>query len=309
MTRPPKLDLIAAVPDAAGVQEEKAMRVQTRNGRRRLVAVVVALGVTLTSVLFGWVAPAQAVPSPSLAVAVSAFNSVSPKAAVATCPGALVVYGAGGTIGGGGGSVVLSDVIPTMTTVTAWGIETAPFAGNWSVTAYAICGPANGNVIVTYATGASPVTPKSGIALCPAGTSLYGTGYELDGANGQVFPSIVRPDVALSNVTVGAFATGGFAGNWNLIAYGICANPAANMQLVTAQSGLNPGSPKTVTTAACPGNLNVHGVGAEISGGLGDVLLDGMAPNAILTTSQSDADEFVPVAANWAIISYAICSS
>lgn len=276
----------------------------------RFAATLAALAVALAGVLVGPAAPAQAVPNPIYVLAVSANNANSPKSVTATCPAGTVVYGAGGSVAGGGNSVVLSDVIPTMTTVTAWGIEVVAFGGNWSVTATAVCGPNNGNVIVAYATGFSPVTPKSAIALCPAGTSLYGTGYELQAAGGQVFPSIVRPDVALTNVTVGAFAHGGFAGNWNLIAYAICSAPAADMQLVTAQAALNPASPKAITTPACVAPAdNVHGVGAEVSGGPGDVMLELMAPNPALTTATTAADERVAVGTNWTAIAYAICSS
>lgn len=281
------------------------MRVPTR----RLAASVAALGVALAGVLFGTTTAARAVPAPVVVVAASAVSAASPKVAVATCPMGMQVYGASGNITGGAGQVVLSDVIPTLTTVTAWGIETAAFGGAWQVLAYAICGPPTGNVIVAYATGLSPVSPKSAIALCPAGTTLYGTGFEVTGGNGQVFPSVVEPDVALTNVTVAAFAHAGFGGNWGLTAYGICAAPAANTVLVSATSALNPAAPKAAVPPACPGMTNVHGVGAEISGGLGDVVLDGMAPNAALTTSTAEADEAVPVAANWAVTSYAICSS
>ncbi|MEH1124174.1 hypothetical protein [Micromonospora sp. CPCC 206061] len=286
------------------------MRVQTGSRRRGLVGAVLALGVGLVSVLIGPATPAQAIPAPVGVSATSAVNAASPKFAVVACPAGLAVYGAGGTVNGGAGNVVMSDVIPTLGTVTVWGIEVAAFAANWSVTAYAICGPPTGNVVIANSTAANAASPKTVTAACPAGMRLYGTGYELQGANGQVFPSLVQPNAALTNVTVGAVAHGGFAGAWSLTAYGICAAPAGFMQLVTASSPANAAAPKGIVTPACPGATNVHGVGAAISGGLGDVLLETMAPSTgALIAGEAEADEYAPVGANWAVTSYAICSS
>jgi hypothetical protein len=198
-----------------------------------------------------------------------------------------------------------------MGTVTVWGIEVAAFAGNWSVTAFAICGPPTGNVVVTNGTPFNAATPKFATASCPAGTSLFGTGYSLQGANGQVFPSVVEPDAALSGVTAGAYAHGGFAGNWSLVTFGICALPTPFMQLLTTSSPANAATPKAAFTALCPGATNVHGVGAEIAGaGLGDLVLETMAPaSGALTGGGAAAAEYAPVPTNWAVTSYAICSA
>ncbi|MEH1124175.1 hypothetical protein [Micromonospora sp. CPCC 206061] len=281
------------------------MRVQ-----RILGTAAVALGVALSSVLFGPAAPARAVPVPVGNSTTSTYNSVSPKFDTASCTGGQVVLSGGGNIAGGAGHIVLSEVMVQRTTVTVLAHEATAYSGNWSVTAYAICGPDDEDVVITWANGDGTTTAKSATAFCPAGKRLYGTGYKLLGTNGQVFPSAVRPDEALSKVMVRADAHGGFTGDWNLIAYAVCANPAAHMRLLTARSAPGTAASKAVTTEACPGDANVHGVGAEISGGLGDVMLATMAPsNLSLTAGQAAAHEHARTAADWTVTSYAICSS
>jgi hypothetical protein len=281
------------------------MRVQRRSG-----AAAVALSVALSSALFGPATPARAVPVPVGDSSTSNYNSNSPKWDTATCSGGDVVLSGGGNITGGAGNIVLSEVMVNRTTVSVLAYEVTAYSGNWSVTAWAVCGPGEEDVIITWANGDGTSTTKLAVASCPAGKRLYGTGYKLTGANGQVFPSAVRPDEALTEVTVRADAHGGFTGNWDLIAYAVCAKPAAHMRLLTARSAADPAASKTVTTEACPGDTHLHGVGAEISGGRGDVVLAAMAPSSLaLTRSQAGAHAHEPVAADWTVASYAICSS
>jgi hypothetical protein len=220
------------------------------------------------------------------------------------------VISGGGTITDGAGTVALTSVVLGLTTVRVTAAEAFAHPGDWSVTAYAVCGPQDDEFEATYVTGTGTTTAKTAIATCPAGKKLYGTGYELRDSHGQVFPSVVRPDPTLSNVTVRADARRGFTGDWSLVAYGICGKPAAYMKLVTARSALDSAAPKAATTEACPGDTNVHGVGAEISGGLGDVVLETMAPTSTsLTGAHAAATEHAPVSGNWSVTSYAICSS
>jgi hypothetical protein len=281
------------------------MRVQ-----RRLGAAAVALGVVLGSALVGPATPARAVPVPVGDSSTSTYNSNSPKWDTATCSGGDVVLSGGGNITGGAGNVVLSEVMVHRTTVTVLAYEATAYSGDWSVTAWAVCGPDEEDVIITWANGDGTTTTKVAVASCPAGKRLYGTGYKLTGANGKVFPSAVRPDEALTEVTVRADAHGGFTGDWDLIAYAVCAKPAAHMRLLTARSSADPSPSKTVTTEACPGTAHVHGVGAEISGGWGDVVLTAMAPSSLsLTRSQAGAHAHEPVETDWTVRSYAICSS
>jgi hypothetical protein len=148
-------------------------------------------------------------------------------------------------------------------------------------------------------------TSRTATASCPAGKRLYGTGFELVGGHGQVAPTVVRPDAALTKVTVRADARRGFTGQWSLVAYATCAKPATHMRLVTSRP-----APDTATTEACPAGTHVHGVGAEISGGSGGVTLDAMAPASdALIAARAGASENAPTDGKWTVTSYAICSS
>ncbi|MGC5306656.1 hypothetical protein [Micromonospora zamorensis] len=66
-------------------------------------------------------------------------------------------------------------------------------------------------------------------ATCPAGKVLTGTGYELNGVTGEGVVDDLRPNggvaTAPTAVTVGAYETEAFAGNWSVTAYAICATP------------------------------------------------------------------------------------
>lgn len=254
-------------------------------------------------------APAQALP-PSLTIAVSAAG-VSPMnaVAVATCPAGSVLVGAGGQIIPSSGDVVMTDVIPNVGagTVTVWGHEKGFFGGNWQVAAQAICDTQiTGVVRVGASSAASPASPKTVAPVCPAGTTLTGTGYQLDNGNGEVFPDDVIPTAALDGTLVTAFANGGYAANWQLTGYAICGNvPAGAAPVRVTNAGpTNMASPKS-QTAACPGGTSLVGLGGNLTGGLGDVVLDQLVANPLLTEATARGAEFAN--ANWNVTSYAIC--
>ncbi len=145
-----------------------------------------------------------------------------------TCGTGRSVIGAGGRINGGVPDVVLEDVVPSsdLKTVTVRGVEIPGSVDNdWSVTAYAICAntPA-GLQRVPFATLSDSDSHKSVSGSCPAGKALYGTGVEVAVGNGHVLLSGVN---VIGNDQVHVWAdeiVGGYAGNWTLTAYGICAS-------------------------------------------------------------------------------------
>ncbi|GAB3800058.1 hypothetical protein [Micromonospora zhanjiangensis] len=71
----------------------------------------------------------------------TATNSLSPKTTIATCPAGTRVHGTGAEITGALGAVVVDDLTPVLnlTSVIVTGAENTAFAGNWFITAYAIC--------------------------------------------------------------------------------------------------------------------------------------------------------------------------
>lgn len=85
---------------------------------------------------------AEPPPGLKLVPAATALDSTEFAGATARCPGGQNLLGTGAAIGRGEGEVVIDDLRPdaALTSVTASGIEDATsYAGDWRVSAYAIC--------------------------------------------------------------------------------------------------------------------------------------------------------------------------
>lgn len=288
------------------------MRVKTSSVARGIAAPTLTL--IMVAVALGTVVPARGdtgvrVANPVRVSATSAFNSVNKSVSVA-CPAGSRVYGTGAEINGGGGVVVLDDIVPNLalTSVHVTAYESVAFAGNWSVTVYAVCGVNTLNLQRIQFTSATNSLSKTVFVGCPSGLRLYGLGAELNGAIGRVFLDDLTPNSALTGVTVTAFENGAFAGNWNVTGYAICGNRAATMVRVAASSLSNSVGAKTVT-ASCPAGTRVHGVGAQLDGAFGAVLLDDLRPNTGLLSGTATAVERGPYAGNWSVTVFVICSS
>jgi hypothetical protein len=152
----------------------------------------------------------------------------SAATAVATCPAGKKVIGAGGRSAGKPDWVMdtmdvagnLSSVyVETMTTEFATGI--APVA-----VAYAICiNPVPGQQRVGAAT-AFDSNDKTLTVSCPAGTRVHGTGGGITGALGQAYLDALLPSGGAPGGThINAREdANGFARNWMVNAYAVCAN-------------------------------------------------------------------------------------
>lgn len=274
-----------------------------------------ALILIMTAATVGVVGPARADPAVQVAnpvrVAVtSASNSIS-KSVTVNCPVGQRVYGAGGEINGGSGNVTLDDITPnlTLTSVFVTAAENGAFAGNWTVTGYAICGPNTLNLQrIQFTSATNSLSSKSVFAGCPTGLRLYGLGAELNGASGAVFFDDLTPNAGLTGVTVTAFENGAFAGNWSVTGFAICGNPATTMTRVVASSATNSLSLKSIF-AGCPAGTRVHGVGAEIDGAIGNVVIDDLTPHPSLLGATASGFENGAFAGNWRVTAYAICAS
>jgi hypothetical protein len=150
-------------------------------------------------------------------------------AATAACPAGKKVIGAGGRSAGKPSYVLdtmdvsasLSSVfVETMATeVVTPG--TAPVA-----VAYAICiNPVPGQQRVGAAT-AFDSNDKTLTVICPAGTRVHGTGGGITGALGQAYLDALLPSGGAPGGThINAREdANGFAGNWMVNAYAVCAN-------------------------------------------------------------------------------------
>src|SRR3954463_16733808 len=90
---------------------EKIMRIAVHPLCRRLLGVTMTIGLIGGASLISAAAPAQAVAGATTVSTPSASNSLA-KSSVATCPAGTVMFGASGRIINGGGSVLITDMVP-----------------------------------------------------------------------------------------------------------------------------------------------------------------------------------------------------
>ncbi|MFI6262143.1 hypothetical protein [Micromonospora sp. NPDC051006] len=298
-----------------------------RNASRRFgpraLSLMVGLAVT-GAVVVAPAAPASAAVPGLVRVAVtSVSNSTDFRSVTATCPVGKVLTGAGYELNGATGEAVVDDFRPNggpataPTAVTVGAYEAEVFAGNWSVTAYAVCAnPVAGLVRVAATSVSSSADFRSVTATCPVGKVLTGTGYELNGVTGEAVVDDFRPNggvaAAPSAVTVGAYEADAFAGNWSATAYAICANPLAGLVRTSVTSVSNSTDFRSVT-ATCPAGKVLTGAGYELNGVTGEAVVDDFRPNggpAIAPTSATaGAYEEDAFAGNWSNTAYAICAT
>ncbi|MEU8184771.1 hypothetical protein AB0B86_28830 [Micromonospora sp. NPDC049047] len=300
------------------------MRAQNEARRFGARASVLLLGLVATGAV---IAPASqasaAVPGLVRVVATSVSNSADFHSVTATCPVGKVLTGTGYELNGVTGEGVVDDLRPNggpvtaPTAVTVGAYETEAFAGNWSVTAYAICAnPVPGLVRVSSVGVSNSVDYHSVTATCPAGKVLTGTGYELNGVTGEGVVDDFRPNggvaTAPTAVTVGAYESDATALNWSATAYAICANPLAGLVRATA-TGASDSLDFRSTTATCPAGKVLTGAGYELNGVTGEGVVDDFRPNGgpatAPTSVASGAYEEDAFAGNWSDTAYAICAT
>ncbi|MFI7575412.1 hypothetical protein [Micromonospora sp. NPDC049497] len=300
------------------------MRDQKNSRRFGARACGLVLGLAVAAAVVVPASPAAAaVPGLVRISATSASTSNDFHSVTATCPAGKVLTGAGYEVNGATGEAVVDDFRPNggvaaaPTAVTVGAYEAEAFAGNWSVTAYAVCANPLAGLVRISATGASTSNDfRSVTAACPAGKVLTGTGFELNGATGEGVVDDFRPNggvaAAPTAVTVGAYEAEAFAGNWSVTAYAICANPLAGLVRASATSASTSNDFRTVT-AACPAGKVLTGTGFELNGATGEAVVDDFRPNggpaAAPSTVNVGAYEEDAFAGNWSSTSYGICAT
>jgi hypothetical protein len=246
-----------------------------------------------------------------LVAATSPTNS-SDKSVIARCPGTKRVLGTGGELAGAPRQVSLNDIVPgaELGSVTVQGLEDGDgTTANWSVTAHAICAnPVAGRERRVGSGPSNSMSPKGVLAECPAGKHLTGLGAEASGGGAEVVPRAMIP---VPNQRASVFASedeDGTPANWLVRSFAICA--AASERVVTTTPS---GSNDKGDIASCPAGKQVTGGGAELTGGLGQVVIDDLTPltgdpdpfsTEVLALGVEDEDG---TAANWSLSIYAIC--
>jgi hypothetical protein len=288
----------------------------TGSASRRLVVTVGVLTLSTAALVTAASPAAAVVPGGMTSVSVvSAFDSTQSKSAVATCPAGQNVIGTGATLAAGG-DVAIEAIVPDLglTSVTVTAKEADPYAGNWSVTAYAQCAPPlPGQVRVMVNNLASSVSPRAITANCPAGTTALGIGYDVGNGFGEVLVNQVVPNggpgVAANQVTVTAYEDDPYLADWTLTAFLICADPIAGQQVVTAASTVT-SMPSNGVPAACPPGQDMTGGSAEVrpavAADLSELSVNAVFPNA--GSNLAVAFEEDPIGGNWRVLSYALCT-
>lgn len=168
-------------------------------------------------------------PEYEIVSATSALSSGSFTGIAAVCPNGKYVVGSGGRINGGLGQVDLLTLGEGGTvsnrTTGAGQEDTNGFAGNWSVTAYAVCVKSASFSDLQMVREYSPANSddvKSVTARCPAGKRATGGAGWADGPAHVV--SIKPENVTPTTIQVGARDPYATAFNWQAIAVAFCAS-------------------------------------------------------------------------------------
>lgn len=168
----------------------------------------------------------------------SGFDSASRHVATASCDPGKKVIGMGGSINTNGpgqdqvGLVALRSNAPNTSVVVNAREDRFGFAGNWNSSVTAVCAnPVPGLSYPSASTAVDSASPKFAEAECPAGTKVLAGGFDVSGAEGQVFvPSLVLdPDLPIDRTRQGFAVTGvedrnGFGGDWRVLAQAVCAS-------------------------------------------------------------------------------------
>jgi hypothetical protein len=300
--------------------------IAVRSPSMRLAGMSLVLFLGLAGSLLATTSPAAAaVPGLVRVSATSASDSLDFKSVTATCPVGKALIGTGYQINGATGEVVVDDFRPNggpaaaPTSLFVGAYEEDPFAGNWTITAFAICANPLPGLVRIASTGASgSLDFQSVTATCPAGKALLGTGYELNGALGEAVVDDFVPSggtaAAPTSLFVGAYeADPNFLGNWTITAYAICANPLPGLVRIAVTSAFDSADFHSAN-AVCTAGKVLTGAGFELNGATGEAVVDDFVPSGGTATPPTgifvgayEADpDFLP---SWEVTAYAICAT
>jgi hypothetical protein len=294
---------------SSGLILAEATMTGERVSRRTLSAVVVLLtacGVVLVA------RPAAAVPGQLFVTATSATDSNETKGLYAKCPSGLAPIGGGAEVTGGANRVRISHSVPMIN--DAWSVSAMEdnngYAGDWSITAWAICAPKPAGYQVVWSTTTAPAGETYGyaIASCPRGSKVIGAGGTIGQPADYSVLATIAPSPNLTNVLAEAFADPFYAQPYPLevSAVAICVDPLPSQQLVTHATPWTSGDKQV--TAWCPPATIVHGLGASIVGANGQAILSRIVPGRV-TVEVAALEDYNGYQSNWVVYAFAICAS
>lgn len=199
-----------------------------------VVAVVVGAAVALPLP-----AHAAATLDVSSAVAATPFgDSNTERTVTATCPAGTRVLG-GGAWTGYNPDVHITGMLPNAAanSVTAYARNHGPSTEDWFMAARAFCAPAPpGLIYVVDFTGGDSSPSKSLYAWCPPGRKVLGVGGRVTAPDtSRVILTAMHPTGTGNGAEVAAVERpGGYAGNWFLHAWAVCADPPEGWDIAAA---------------------------------------------------------------------------
>jgi hypothetical protein len=190
-------------------------------------------------------------------------------------------------------------------------VENDAYSDDWRVVATAICATDNGHNLVRVegASGAngSDLAPRSAFALCEDGQVVFGTGFRVDNAGGNVLVAEVEPNASLDQVEVEARTNGGTP-EFDLYAYAVCGDPnGSTVELVTETSDFGNDPSFEAQTERCPQGA-VTGVGGKVTDDTDDILLDRFELNPSVTRVTVRGWDNDLAGLDYDVTSFAICA-
>lgn len=249
-------------------------------------------------------------------VSTTSASTSTNKSVTATCPDGQNLIGTGGRVIGGGGEVLITDIVPSssLRSVTVAGGENGPYPETWQVGAVAVCSSAASNLSRVSATSEDNGTsdsPKSAQVFCPDGQVALGMGYQLSGAAGNIFPNLLTPVGSPPDlVVVSAFEDLPYAPSWNLQVYAICGDVSGDVVVEFSSVGSDSDSPKSATASCPPGMVAVSAGGdngGQVSGHADDLIIERMTPDVDLAAATTRVAENDGLGTDWSVTAYTIC--
>src|SRR5262249_19308077 len=180
--------------------------------------------------------PAHAVSNLTRVTKISASDSTTTKQVAVNCPSGQRVFGGGAEIVNGQGQVLLERLQPQQTAtgdryVAGAREDARGYDGTWRLRAFALCGDGlAGQQLISAKAPLSSDPSQSLVGVCPNGQREVGQGGRINNGAGHVrltdLYDFFGPPSSL--LIVGAREDpSGYAGNWSLSSYTICADEAA----------------------------------------------------------------------------------
>ncbi|GAB1821615.1 hypothetical protein [Herbidospora sp. RD11066] len=272
--------------------------------RTATLSVVLAL---LTGLLPVTAGPSAADVPGRVTVTGTSDSDSGDKGADVSCPTGKRVLGVGAEITGGvGGSVIIDQVIPTSDGVSAYGVETPDGTdAPWRIGVWAVCGDPHGSTYTRSQATTSHPNPKSLALSCLPGDSMLGSGYQLEGARGNVSVTGLVPTLTGVSVETKEIHRG-YAGDYYLRVFVRCADERpAGLQVVSEESDENSDDKGSVVD--CPSGKQTLSAGFDIPGAAGETVLTNFIPAN--HTAMAYANELSVTGREWSVVTYATCAT